>query len=140
MKFTWYGKRIYAQYRGQAENAVAAASRFLTEKLKENISVSGKATGHPYAEAHRGGSYNAPHPWDIHKPGKGLTVLPPWVEKKPEMIIGRVGLNDTLVTRRIIYGTTIMRPRNVVRKTLGQYRGEVQKILRTALKGKGHAR
>jgi len=140
VSMTWHGKRIYDKYRSDAVRAVWAATRFLTEKITENVSISGQATGHPYAVAHRGGSYNAPEPWMVHKPGSGLRVRPAYVREGAELITGTAGLHNTSLNRMIVYGTSKMRPRNVVQKTLGQNRGEIQKILRTILKGKGHAR
>ena len=140
VSMTWHGKKIYDQYRKDANRAVRLATEFLTEKIRENVSVPGMATGHPYAVAHRGGSYNAPEPWMVHKPGSGLMVRPAYVRDDGDMITGKAGLHATMVARAIVYGTSKMRPRSVVWKTLGQNRGQVQKILRTVLKGKGHAR
>ena len=140
VSLTWYGKKIYDRYREDANRAVRLATEFITEKIRENVEIPGKATGHPYAVAHRGGSYNAPTPWMVHKPGSGLYIRPPYVKDEGEEIIGKAGLHNTQLNRMIVYGTSKMRPRNVVWKTLGQHRGEVQKILRTVLKGKGHAR
>jgi len=136
----WYGKRVYDQYRKDAYRAVLAATKFLTEKIKENTSIPGRAIGHPYARAHRGGSYNAPTPWMVHKPGSGLRVRPVWVKDMGDEVLGKAGLHNTRLNRMIVYGTSRMRPRNVVWKTTGQYKGEIQKILRTILKGKGHQR
>jgi len=140
VSMTWHGKKIYDRYRRNAINAVDLATHFLSDKIMENVWVPGKATGHPYSAAHRGGSYNAPHPWDVHRPGTGLFIKPVSVKDHGDVIIGQAGLVNTMVARMVVYGTSKMRPRSVVWKTLGQNRGQVQKILRTVLKGKGHAR
>ena len=140
VSMTWHGKKIYDRYRKDANRAVRLATSYLNRQLQENVSVPGKATGHPYAVARRGGSYNAPEPWMVHKPGSGLMLRPVIVKDSGEMITGIAGLHSTMVTRAIVYGTSKMRPRSVVWKTLGKHRGEVQAILRKVLKGKGHAR
>jgi len=140
VQMTWHGKAIYNNYRRNAINAVDLATHFLSDKIKENVWVPGKATGHPYAVAHRGGSYNAPEPWMVHRPGTGLFIKPVSVKDEGDKVVGIAGLGNTSVARMIVYGTSKMRPRGVVWKTLGQNRSQVQKILRTVLKGKGHAR
>jgi len=134
----WHGPKIFERFRLGAVAAVTEATKFISEEIKVNTSIPGKATGHPYATAHRGGSYNAPTAWAVHKPGDGLFVRIPYINEEADKVTGIAGLYSTLVSRAIVYGTSKMVPRSVVHKTLGQHRGEVRKILRKHLTGKGH--
>ena len=78
-KLFWFGREIKKKYGSVALKAAEAGGQVILKNLEKNISIPGRATGHPYARHHRTGSKGTEYPWQVHKPGSGLKTFGPTV-------------------------------------------------------------
>lgn len=127
--------------RKKAVQAVTKATKVADKEFRKNVSHTDhtladlRALGHPYGYTNPQQIHDPD--WLIHKQSGGLlanSVQEPMVTETTDSVVGQFGFYPDALPMWLVFGTTKMRPRPVVKGTLAKSRAQIEGIIKETMK------